>query len=445
MVRWSLRSIAFVAIAGAWTSAGVSALAAAPAATTQSAGDPERPAATRDEPDDGRVQRWWDMVPVMRGWESAKEPLSAKGLTLDIGYTHVWQGNARGGLDTHNGHRHTGSYDVILQLDTEKAGLWEGGLFNVWLEGAVGQGISETKVGDLMGVNADAQTAGDFQVSTAWYEHKFVDEKILLRLGKQDPAADFDTNRYANTEVTQFLNAALKNNPTIPWPEYSLGVQLGVIPNDWVYGQIGIFDAQGQGGRTGFDTAFHGASHFFLINEYGLTPTFTRGKKTYPGTYRVGYWYDPTPKELFVQPDPDRIRVRSGDWGVYVSFDQRVWKENEDEEDEQGLGLFFRYGFAHGDVNTISNFYSCGLQYAGLLPSRDEDTFGLGLAYASLSKVLGRVEPGMERETAIEAYYNIHINRWMQLSPDVQIIVDPGGDENLRNAIVVGLRFSAYF
>jgi len=191
-------------------------------------------------------------------WQSAKETLLARGLSLDFGYTHVWQDNARGGLDTRHGHAQTGSYDVILQLDTAKAGFWKNGLFNVCMEGSFGQGISETKVGSRVDVNGDFCTESDFQVATAWYEHKFLGDKILLRLGKQDSTQDFDTNRYANDEVTQFLNAGLINNLSIPFPDRGLAVQLRVVPTDWFYGQVGIFDAEGQGGRAGLDTAFMG-------------------------------------------------------------------------------------------------------------------------------------------------------------------------------------------
>jgi len=122
---------------------------------------------------------------------------------------------------------------------------------------------------------------------------------------------------------------------------------------------------------------------------------------------------------LCIQPEPDRIRVRGGDWGAYVSFDQRVWKENEGHEDEEGLGLFFRCGVASGDVHTIRNAWSCGLSYTGLIPSRDEDVLAAGFSHASLRTALGHAEPGMERETSVEFYYSIHINKWVQLTPDV--------------------------
>lgn len=386
------------------------------------------------------------MEQTLRGWDDVKNVLAGKGFSLSLGYTDIWQDNARGGLSTHRAQRNEASYDVIMQLDTEKAGLWKGGLFNVYLEGAFGKGVGPRYVGDLMAVNFDAESAASFQVSEAWYEQHFLQDKILWRTGKLFATDTFDTNAYANNEVTQFINGGLRNNPTIPFPDYSLGTQVVVTPRPWVYGQIGVYDAEANGRTTGFHTAFHGPAHFFLINEYGLMPKFELGKKMYPGTYRAGYWYDPNPKEDFIQPeDSDVVRTSNGDWGAYISCDQLVFKENDKEDDKQGLGLFLRYGHANGDVNTISNFWSFGASYTGLIPKRDEDVCGAGLAYASLSEALGHVQPGLEHETAIEVYYNIHVNKYIQLTPDLQVIVDPGGSDELRNAIVVGLRLAAYF
>jgi len=396
------------------------------------------------EPQDGWAPPSGVRIPAGRWWESFDEALLARGLSLDVGYTHVWQDNARGGRDTRHGRRHMGSYDVILQLDTERARLWKDGLFNVWMEGSFGRDISEMKVGSIVGVNGDFCGESDFRVATAWYEHAFLGDRILLRLGKQDGTDSFDTNRYANDEVVQFLNAGLVNNPAVPFPDRGLGVQIRVVPTDWCYGLVGVLDAEGQGGRTGFDTAFGGPAHFFVISEYGVASTFARGRKTYPGAYRAGYWYDPTPKELFIQPEPGHIRVRNGDWGAYVSLDQRIWKET-DGNDDQGVGLFLRYGFAHGDVNAVTHAWSYGLSCTGPIASRDADVLALGISHTCLSEALGHVEPGLERETAVELYYNIYINKWMQLTPDVQFVVDPGGSDNVRNAIVVGIRLAAYF
>ncbi len=378
-------------------------------------------------------------------WQALKDRLAAKGFGFEISYTQVAQVNARGGLTTNDALRNTGVYQVAAALSTEQAGLWRGGTFGTYILGMFGRGVNPL-VGSLLDVNGTVFAGHDFYVATLWYEHAIIPDKLTFRVGKLDAAGNFDNNEYANYQYDQFLNASLTNNATIPFPDYGLGAQAVVTPVPWLYGAVGAFDADARGGTTGFETAFHGPAHFLLLNEYGVMPKFTVHGKPYHGTYRLGYWYDPSANEDFIQPeDADTPRLRSGDWGAYASFDQLVWKENADPEDMQGVGLFFRYGYAPGQARTIQNFYSGGVSCTGPVPSRDEDVLAAGFSYASLSEALGHVAPGTEREVVAEFYYKIQLGKYISLTPDLQIVVDPGGDDSLRNAIVAGLRLTATF
>ena len=75
----------------------------------------------------------------------------------------------------------------------------------------------------------------------------------------------FDGNAFANDETGQFLNGALVNNPTIPFPEQGLGVVLYFNPCDWWYIGGGVADAQADARQAGFTTTFGGESYFFTI------------------------------------------------------------------------------------------------------------------------------------------------------------------------------------
>ena len=62
--------------------------------------------------------------------------------------------------------------------------------------------------------------------------------------------------------------------------------------------------------------------------------------------------------------DQDKDRLSDGrksrcDAGVYTSMDQMLYKENS--EDLQGFGAFFRYGWADGKYNAVTNFFSFGI------------------------------------------------------------------------------------
>jgi porin len=206
---------------------------------------------------------------------------------------------------------------------------------------------------------------------------------------------------------------------------------------EWWYAAVGAADDQADARRTGFDTTFHGSARFFGIAETGIVPLIRSSRGDLPGAYRIGLWYDPQPKERF-----DGAGFKQDDVGFYLSLDQMVYKEQSDPDDAQGLGLFARYGHADGDVNDIRCFWSVGAQYRGLVPSRDEDVLALGVGQGLLSKAAGYTA---DQETALELYYRAQITPWLGITPSVQWIANPGGQKDLDDAVVVGVRVQMAF
>ena len=121
---------------------------------------------------------------------------------------------------------------------------------------------------------------------------------------------------------------------------------------------------------------------------------------------------------------------------VYYNFDQYLYRKKDDPT--QGIGLFGRFGWVPQDINAITHFYSAGVGGRGLVPHRGRDTYGVGYYYCDLSKDL---PPTMSCEQGIEAYYNIEITSWLHVSPDMQVIVNPGGGfYDYETSIVYGMR-----
>jgi porin len=46
---------------------------------------------------------------------------------------------------------------------------------------------------------------------------------------------------------------------------------------------------------------------------------------------------------------------------------------------------------------------------------------------------------------ALEATYLMQITKWLSIQPDLQVIINPGGDKGLSNAFVLGGRLSITF
>lgn len=366
------------------------------------------------------------------------------GFEVLLSSTQIYQQNLRGGLSTHrHAGRYSGIYDLEMALDLEKVKLVPGGRMYMLAEGGWSEGIDEPSVGSLFGVNFNAIGDRAMDVAQLWYEQSLAEDRVRIRAGKIDLTGtfecqgcpvSFDGNTYANDATLQFLNGALSNNPTIPFPDPGLGAIVYVEPVDGFYLSGGVADADADFRETGFNTAFQGEDNYIAIFETGIIPRLPSPNGPMIGAYRVGFWYDPQAKERFDGG------TKRDDTGFYLSFDQMAYRECSDEDDTQGLGLFARYGLTDGDVNEIRQFWSLGAQYQGLLPGRDSDVLGAGLASGCLSPQAGF---GESNETVMEVYYNIMITPWLSLTPDLQYVANPGGEG--RDAVIGGVRLQVSF
>jgi porin len=375
------------------------------------------------------------------GWFGLGAPLAERGFVVALSVTQVFQANARGGLRTRPGpDQWPGSYDLEIEANLEKALRLPGGRVYALAEGSWRNGLNDTFVGALQSVNADAAGSQLIALTELWCEQALFERHLIFRIGKLNlpggfecrgcPVA-FDKNSFANSETAQFLNAALVNNPTIPFPQKGLGAAVHVEPLEWLYVSAGVADANADARENGFNTTFSGPADFFSIYEAGVVPHLAGPHGPLPGAYRVGLWYDPRRKARFSGGE------KVDDLGVYASFDQMLWRENADEKDQQGIGAFGRIGWADEDVNEMRLFWSAGAQWRGMVPGRDADVLALGLGQGWLSREAGFSAP---HETVVETYYSCEVAPWLHLSPSVQVIVNPGGSAAVGTALVVGLR-----
>ncbi len=371
-------------------------------------------------------------------WFGLGRELEDLGISLELELTQVYQVNLRGGLSTHRrSGRYSGLYELELEVDTEKLFGLPGGTIAAEAEGGWSEGIDPPSVGSVFGVNYVAdERCMPIILSQLWYQQSLLEGSLRVRLGKQDPTSWFDGNEYAGDETSQFLNSALVNNPTVPFPDEGLGIAAHLRPISWWYVAAGVFDAHAVDSQTGFNTAFHGPCDFFMIAETGISADVPLGEADLPGAYRVGLWYDPQSKDRL-----DGRGSKRDDVGFYFSADQVIWSSGDDE-DHRNVGLFARFGLADGDVNEVKSFWSVGTACRGLIPTRADDVLGFGVAQGRLS---GRAGFTTSHETAMELYYNASVTPWLSVSPSMQYVFNPGGDRDVSDAVVAGVRVHLSF
>ncbi|UCD51111.1 MAG: carbohydrate porin [Phycisphaerales bacterium] len=395
-----------------------------------------------NEPASGEELNWTERETLTNGFWGLSDSLADAGIEVAFGSTNVYQVNVKNGLGTHQkSGRFAGSYDLEIAADLEKlCGLAGLGLF-VHTEGGWPDtvGIDEAMVGSVSGVNADAGGNRTLDVVEVVFEWSLLDDFLTVMVGKMDMAGVFDASEYANDEAAQFINGALVNNMTIPLPDYCLGAVVSAHLTESWYLAAGVGDAQADGRETGFRTALHGEDYFFYAAETGVATELDSDQGPLPGNYRAGLWYDPQPKA-----NSDRSAETRDDLGFYFSVDQMLIKENDDPEDSQGLGVFARYGYADEKRNDIGSFWSVGVQYQGLLDGRDDDVLGLGYAQSIFSDGADSTFTA-NHESVLELYYSAQIAPWIAVSPSIQYLANPGGDRDVSNAVVAGVRAQVAF
>jgi porin len=415
------------------------AMAGGDASTAGGAGSGSAPASAPA----AEVRRFAPMAvdsPYATGdWAGLRRSAEDAGVSGQFFFNDTYQWLARGGLDEVG--KNGATIDGFVVLDFGKMGVIPGGMLLTHVRRQWRAGVNPF-TGALWQVADDLDGNRRLHVDQLWYEQTLVRERLWVRAGFLDYQTLVDRNAYANSEDLQFMNLQFDNNPLLPLP-IGLGAAVTIKPVQWLSLLAGAGDAEAVLFQPGFSTAFHGPARFIWFLEPALHATLPNLLGTGPltGNYRFGMVSDPRPRSIRL---PARVQAegvgeRGDDQGFYVSFDQLVFRENS--ADRQGLGLFGRYGFRHGDINLVSNFWSVGLSYTGLVPRRPADVLGVAVGQSIPSRTYNaRVNRWADAETAAELYYSIAVTGWLTITPDIQYLSSPGFGPFVDDAIVLGLR-----
>jgi hypothetical protein len=284
--------------------------------------------------------------------------------------------------------------------------------FFVDIEAIAGPGPDRV-LGSLSRLNADVETLGlgglgiggqdqRLAIREAWLGFRLFKDRLDLFGGKIDPTNYFDRNAFANDETSQFLDAALVNNPMLKQPPNGPGLVTRWDANRDLGFSLGVM-----GSREFEGALFEGP---FVAGEIDYHTA-----RLLDGNYRLWARMGRVPDDLQRQT-----------WGMGVSIDQLL---------TQQLGVFVRAGFSQSDgVPQLSSAASGGLQLRAPWWSRPRDRVGAGYTY--------QWEP-IGSEQLAEFYYNLFLTERLSLIGNVQwLISGPNqvtGQFN-NNVIIPGLR-----
>ncbi|MGR5056619.1 carbohydrate porin [Vibrio rotiferianus] len=236
-----------------------------------------------------------------------------------------------------------------------------------------------------------------------------------------------DTSDYVDTYAlaspwTGFTNLAFSTGGgAIGLPDDGiLGLAVGHMLTDNFYMVAGVADGKGRSDNPfdGFDT---------LFNDHKLFTTFELGwtasqDQIYTDNVHLTAWH--------LDGDTQH-NLTNKDSGQGINFSASYFATEQ-------LMPFIRGGFSEGDVALYDRSLTAGIGYFGL----GKPTNNLGFA-VNWSHVNDNLEHAYgvddsEQFTA-ELYYNMQLNDYIQITPDIQYIKDPAFS-NKSSTWVLGLR-----
>lgn len=424
----------------------------------------------------------WDRPRLTGDWFGLRDEMGKKGITLDLDMLNILQGNGTGGRRT--GVDYDGLANYELNLDTGKAGLWPGGFLKIKAISTFGDTVNNDS-GAIFPVNVVGILPQPNNNTTTALQNltflQFFSKWFGAYAGKIN-GLEGDANAFAHNQNTQFLNTALNFNMTLGFGPFSAyGGGLVFIPWEGATVSATVLDPSGTPTNNDITEAFSdgyavNAEGRITIKPFGLVGHqdlgFFWSNKTRASLdqdpsniaralldNRFSRLQDPGPilrrilerffPELLVPVQP--LNEKNSTWTLYYNFDQYLWSPAG--APDRGVGLFFRFGVSDGNPNPVRYAYNVGVSLDGLVPGRLKDNIGIGWARTQFSSdfvpfLRQKLDLGLDKEDAVELYYNAVITPWLNLNVNLEIVQSALNKTlnasnqlvNMDTAVVGGLR-----
>jgi porin len=307
-------------------------------------------------------------------------------------------------------------------------------------------------VGSSQGIDnieVDTNTAKIFQ---AWVQKQWLDDKLSVLLGLYDLNSEF----YVSHSTGIFLHPAPGigselaqtglNGPSV-FPTSSMGLRVAYHPTPEVYMQAVVLDGVpgDPNNPRGTHIQFNDGDGTLRVAELGYIPIKEGNELLQTDKYAVGAWSYTTRFEDLVEVDGagDPL-LRNGNSGFYVLAEKNLYQGTRNPVSH--VDGFIRYGRAKDDFNQFSDYFQTGLVFNGMVSGRDEDQFALSFVTARTGDKyrLAAFNNGQQvtrHESVWEVTYRAQLMSWLVAQPNIQYVINPDTNAQIKNATVLGIRF----
>jgi porin len=375
-----------------------------------------------------------------------REQLRDHGLTFDISQTLYYQGTASGGIQ--DKFRFGARNDYLINVDGQKAGLWQGFGINLHGESVYGDSVN-LATGAIVPVNIGRAHPVFFGNTTALTAVKFtqaLSENFLLYFGKINTIDNVQQPFMPGRGLDAgFMNAAFVWNPILgrTMNYATLGAGAAILARGYPVATLTVYDTNNDSTTSGFNVLFNNGAVIYPTVSLPTTFFGMPGHQSLWGAYSSGRYAIVSPESLNIIPPvlqglPPTTLVRGSWWMTYV-FDQALWVDPADQT--RSWGVFGNLGISDGNPNPIRWSAIFGVGGSSPIRNRNLDTFGIAYYYLGFSESFKKIAPAtlpLRDERGLELFYNVTATPWCHVTADLQVITP--ALEPVETSLVLGLR-----
>ena len=346
--------------------------------------------------------------------------------SVSVSYTADVIGAVDGGLEQRG--RFLDNLDIVIDADLEKLVGWQGAAAHVDVLNNSGEAPNDD-VGTLQGVDNIEVSRQRLRLFEAWFEQTW--GSASLRAGLYDLNSEFYANDAAGLlmapafGIGSEIAATGPNGPSI-FPSTALAARYQRVWDNDAYfrGAAVNADAGVLGDPDGVDFSFDDG--FLFIAEAGVD-----GERKIAG----GVWRYSERQDDIREPEREVAQ------GAYVVFEQPL----NDAEGARATTAFLRAGVSDGETTPFEGGWQAGLLVERVFSGRPASVFSVGMNQGLISDGhrQNQIDAGVamtDAEFQVEMTYADEVMPGVTLQPDVQWVRRPGGDRDIEDAIVLGLR-----
>lgn len=410
---------------------------------------------------------------LMGDWNGQRQKLAEQGFDFTLKYVGEVGSNLGGGYDKNTTARWSDQIILGVDMDLQKLLGWQDATFRIGIGERHGKDITNDRVHqpNATGLTSTMEVFGGgnaWRLSQFWYEQKFFDRKLSVKLGRFGHGEDFDQFPCEFQNVT--LCGSQEGNwngvwNSFPISQWAIRTRYQLTPEFFV--QAGAYNK-----NPGNAEMSNGFKPFISGSQGTSFPVEAVWKGHIDGLsseYHVGYYYsNANTRDMLKDEDGNfaadsskPYKMYSTDSGWWVSAQQQL--TTVDGNAKRGLNVFTNMTFNDPDKSVVKNLIQVGLIYRGPFASRPDDTVGIGASrlkvsdsYTHNTELLNANSgatniddplyvPEQRREYSYEINYGYQATKWLMVRPNVQYVKYPGGLTETDSAVVGGVQFIVDF